>query len=112
MVDLGHQIRQLRKARGWSAQRLADETGGVATRSVIADLEIGRRKDLYLMVAVAVAKAFELTVEQLIDEEFTTTLKRQEIEQRLADLNVTLADVQRAQQELQTELELVNGSAE
>lgn len=64
---LGRRIRELRKARGWSARQLAEETNGVATRCVIADLEVGRRQDLYLTVAMAIAHALGMSVEQLID---------------------------------------------
>ncbi len=64
---LGQRIRALRKTHGWSAQQLADNSGGRVTRSVIADIENGRRGDLTLSQALGVSNAFRLSVEELVD---------------------------------------------
>ncbi len=66
-TPLGVRVRSLRKQRGWSAQRLSDEIHGLATRCVIADLELGRKKDLSLIGGAAIAAAFGMSVEQLLD---------------------------------------------
>ncbi|SHU20794.1 Uncharacterised protein [Mycobacteroides abscessus subsp. abscessus] len=65
-TPLGVRVRTLRKQRGWSAQKLSDETGGSVTRCVIADLELGRKKDLSLTAGAAIASAFGMSVDQLI----------------------------------------------
>lgn len=66
-TPLGVRVRTLRKQRGWSAQKLSDEIGGVASRSSIADLEVGRIRDIGLSTAAAIARAFGMSVEQLLD---------------------------------------------
>lgn len=61
---LAAQVRRLRDARGWSAQRLADELAAVGApldRSVIANLENGRRASVDIQELFALALALEVT---------------------------------------------------
>jgi transcriptional regulator with XRE-family HTH domain len=55
---IGQRIARYRKIEGWSAQRLADESG--LTRSVVTNIENGRRSDLTVSELLAVADALGL----------------------------------------------------
>jgi transcriptional regulator with XRE-family HTH domain len=66
---LGQRIRILRKSRGWSAIELHRRANRAISRSDIASLETGRRKDISLTQAVALAKAFRITVDLLVADE-------------------------------------------
>ncbi|WP_166866488.1 helix-turn-helix transcriptional regulator [Salinibacterium sp. ZJ70] len=54
----------LRRDRGWSQQRLADELG--VSRQTIISIERGRF-DPSLPLAFRIARAFELPIEQIFD---------------------------------------------
>ncbi|MCW1820793.1 MULTISPECIES: helix-turn-helix domain-containing protein [Mycolicibacterium] len=59
---IGREVRRLRDARGWSAQRLADRTrelGYQVTRTVISDVEIGRRQQLSVAEMTVLARALD-----------------------------------------------------
>jgi transcriptional regulator with XRE-family HTH domain len=62
-VELGKQIRQLRTERGWRQIDLAVETG--LHENYISDLEHGR-KEACLQTLQVLAKAFDLTVADLL----------------------------------------------
>lgn len=69
MVALAAQVRRLRDARGWSAQRLADELAAIGVpldRSVIANLENGRRASVDVQELLALALAFGVTPAALL----------------------------------------------
>src|SRR5580692_9813848 len=69
-LSVGERIRGLRRARGWSAQRLADEAAQAGAkllkRSAIAKVEIGLRR-LQLDEAIIIAKIFDVPVDDLIE---------------------------------------------
>lgn len=74
--SVGRRIRELRKARGWSAQKLADlieVNGGTLGRSGISDLEVGRIQSPRFAEAVSIAKAFGLSLDQFADFETPTS---------------------------------------
>jgi XRE family aerobic/anaerobic benzoate catabolism transcriptional regulator len=62
-VELGKRIRQLRTERGWRQIDLAEETG--LHENFVSDLEQGR-KEACLRTLQVLAKAFELTVADLL----------------------------------------------
>lgn len=70
---IGRRIRELRKARRWSGQKVSDLTGGAISRSSIADIELGRAKDISLTAAIAIARIFDISVESLVDEHIPPT---------------------------------------
>jgi transcriptional regulator with XRE-family HTH domain len=90
IAPLGDRVRQLRKACGWSARELSERAGGAVTRCVLADLENGRRQDLSLTSALAVAAAFGMSVEQLADT--STSPKALEVAAELAEAKQQLSD--------------------
>jgi transcriptional regulator with XRE-family HTH domain len=57
---IGERIRWYRTIRGLSARALADLTGGVLTRAVIANLESGRKIDVTVTELVALAEALNV----------------------------------------------------
>jgi transcriptional regulator with XRE-family HTH domain len=59
-ADLGRRLAAYRKRNGWSAQRLADNTGGAVSRATIANLESGRRGDLGLRQFLALCLALRI----------------------------------------------------
>jgi XRE family aerobic/anaerobic benzoate catabolism transcriptional regulator len=62
-VELGKRIRQLRNERGWRQIDLAEETG--LHENFVSDLELGR-KEACLRTLQVLAKAFDLTVADLL----------------------------------------------
>jgi transcriptional regulator with XRE-family HTH domain len=62
-AELGKRIRQLRNDRGWRQIDLAEETG--LHENFVSDLEQGR-KEACLQTLEAIAKAFDLTVTDLL----------------------------------------------
>lgn len=66
-IPFGLCVRELRRLRGWSAQQVSDATNGAVTRSVISDLETGRKQHIDLAQAFALAHAFGLSVYQIAD---------------------------------------------
>ena len=61
--DLGSRIQGERKAKGWSQQRMADETG--LTRTYIGSVERGER-NLSLGALLQIANALDIAPEQLL----------------------------------------------
>lgn len=66
-MDLGKRIRELRTARGWTATELGRRAG--ISRVTLSKLERGFQTDMRLSSAIAVAKALDVSVEQLVDTE-------------------------------------------
>lgn len=66
-VLIGERIRFYRTIRRLSARELADLTGGVLTRAVIANLEAGRKTDVTVTELVALAKALDVHPASLDD---------------------------------------------
>jgi transcriptional regulator with XRE-family HTH domain len=64
---LGKRIRELRTARNWTAVRLSQETGGALTRVKISKLESNLQEHVSLIQGTALARAFGVTVEALLD---------------------------------------------
>jgi transcriptional regulator with XRE-family HTH domain len=62
-VALGERIRQLRQERGWRQIDLAEEAG--IHENYVSDLEQGN-KEVCLRTLQAIAKAFDLTVADLL----------------------------------------------
>lgn len=65
-------IRSIRKARGLSAAALAEamrEAGVPWDRSIVANIETGRRQDLRLTELVTFCRLFNVTVADLISED-------------------------------------------
>jgi transcriptional regulator with XRE-family HTH domain len=56
-------LKTVRRVRGWSAQRLADECG--VSRSVIANIENGRKRDVTVDELVAFVAALRVPVSVL-----------------------------------------------
>jgi transcriptional regulator with XRE-family HTH domain len=62
--SIAAQIRQRRKARKWSAQRLSDECAELGLefpRTTLADLENGRRRSISVAELLVAARALEIT---------------------------------------------------
>ena len=66
-MDIGNRIRQRRKAKGLSQERLAREAG--VTLSLISKIENGRIHDLHYSTLSGCAAALDMSVAQLIGEE-------------------------------------------
>jgi transcriptional regulator with XRE-family HTH domain len=64
-ITVVRNIRNIRAARKWSAQDLTNRTG--IPRSVLANLETGRRDAITVDELVAIAEAFNLSPVQLLD---------------------------------------------
>lgn len=62
-TSLSERIRQLRQQRGLSQGALAQAVG--CSRSFIAKLEAGQREDVSLSLAIALAKALQVSLEEL-----------------------------------------------
>jgi transcriptional regulator with XRE-family HTH domain len=60
MPGLGSRIHHYRKLNGWSAQQLANHTGGQVSRSIIASIESGRREDLTVRQFMAICSALQI----------------------------------------------------
>lgn len=64
-------VRGLRKARGWSAQRLAEEMTAAGLpwdRNIVANLENGRRKVVTVDELLCFARIFDVGPMALLDE--------------------------------------------
>ena len=66
-MDIGSRIRQRRKAKGLSQEKLAREAG--VTLSLISKIENGRIHDLHYSTLSGCAAALDMSVAQLIGEE-------------------------------------------
>jgi len=65
-------IVRLRKQRGWDQKALA-KTAGI-DQAVVSRIERGIQKDFKLSVVVAIANAFEIEVDDLLNDEFKHTI--------------------------------------
>lgn len=59
-------IRELREARGWSLRELGQRMGK-ATGSHVTQIELGKRRNLSLMTACELAKAFGIGLDDLVE---------------------------------------------
>jgi transcriptional regulator with XRE-family HTH domain len=62
-IQVGLRIRELRSAKGWRQIDLAEEAG--INENYVSDIEIGK-KEICLRTIQAVAKAFDLTLSELL----------------------------------------------
>ena len=62
---LGHNVRQLREARGWSQEDYADRAG--IHRTYVSDIERGRRNPT-ITVVEKLARPFGVSAGSLLDE--------------------------------------------
>lgn len=98
-AQVAQHVRELRNARRWSAQRLADElskNGADWNRQVIAKLETGRRESISVGELMTLCAVLEVTPTYLLglddqrpdlgDERVTA------LEARVARLEATVAD--------------------
>lgn len=87
-------LRYLREMRGWDQKDLANAAD--IAPSVISRLERGLQQDLKLSVAIALSKALEVPIDQLLDEEHQAmpTNVCQELELILNVLNTQPQDIQ------------------
>ncbi|MFD8770102.1 helix-turn-helix domain-containing protein [Microbacterium oxydans] len=66
VVAMGRRIAYYRKARGISAAELAERAGGGLTRSVIANLENGRKVDLSVQQLFAIAEVLNVPASSIV----------------------------------------------
>jgi len=66
MPEFARRLKAARKSRGLSAQQLGDATG--IERSVIANIETGRRHSLHVGELVAIALALDVSATTLVPE--------------------------------------------
>jgi transcriptional regulator with XRE-family HTH domain len=64
-------IRELRAARGWSLERLAERSG--VSRSMLSEIERGRANPT-LAVTLKIARAFEISLDDLVETSITPPL--------------------------------------
>jgi len=69
---IGRTLRQARQRRGWSRETLAHNSG--VSWAAIAQIETGRRTDVRLNSLVQLARALDVTIDELIDDSPTTRL--------------------------------------
>lgn len=74
---IGRRVAQYRRERNMSAERLAEGTDGLLSRSVIANLENGRKADLSVSQLVSLAEALRVPVANLLvgDPELEASLR-------------------------------------
>lgn len=89
---IGERVRWYRNLRGLSAQDLADRMAGTMTRSVIANLEAGRKKDVTVTELTALAQALDVAPLSL-DSRLNDSLGqwRQGYEQAVRDMQAQLS---------------------
>lgn len=68
METLGERVRQLRRTRGWSQQQLADRTGGQLDQTAISRIETRQGHEPGVFTAVLIARAFSMTVDELVSD--------------------------------------------
>ena len=64
MATLGHRVRELRKAHGWSQQKLGDEAG--VTAQTVWLLETHQLKDVKLSTLSKIADAMGVSLTDLL----------------------------------------------
>lgn len=64
METMGDRIRTLRKSKGWTQQKLADELG--VTREAVSQWESGEIKNIKLATFLALIELFGTTHEYLV----------------------------------------------
>jgi transcriptional regulator with XRE-family HTH domain len=95
-VDIGERIRALRTARGLSQEEVARRTG-IGLKSY-GDLERGRTKDPHYSTLRGVARALEVRVEELLEEDPATPFSGlgtgpEEAPERTPELDVELTNL-------------------
>lgn len=73
VASIGPKIRALKQFSGMSAEELAERTGRTLTRQVIADITTGRRRDMKLSYALALAAALGTKIQHLLDPDIDAT---------------------------------------
>lgn len=63
---LKEKIKELRESRNWSLRELGQRMGK-ATGSHITQIELGKRRNLSLMTACELAKAFGISLDELME---------------------------------------------
>ena len=63
---IGVKTKKIREAKGWSRRELGRRMGK-ATGSHITQIEMGKRPNLSLMTACELAKAFEISLDELVE---------------------------------------------
>lgn len=83
---VGRRVARIRKNAKISAGELAERAGSGLTRSVIANLENGRKDDLAVSQLVGLARALEVTVDELLvgDAHLETTFEHARARSRSA----------------------------
>lgn len=66
MAEIGARIAELRHARGWTQQELADRSG--ISWGYIRLLEAGYRRNIQARTAIKLANAFGITIDDLLRE--------------------------------------------
>lgn len=64
--DVGSRIAKYRKMNAWTGEDLASAAGNGVTRAVIANIETGRKRDLTIVQAVAIARALQIPLGALL----------------------------------------------
>ena len=64
----GDRLRRLREAKGWSQEELARQAGSV-TQAQVSRLESGQRANPKATVLLALARALQVSVDELLREE-------------------------------------------
>ncbi|ATN90885.1 hypothetical protein SEA_LYSIDIOUS_81 [Gordonia phage Lysidious] len=94
----GERLRHLRKAKGWSAQRLSDEihqrTGKLVPRSTISQYENANTDEMPLSLAVAVCDIFDISLDLFTDRNVSA---------RAVTVSAIIADAQQQLREVLAE---------
>lgn len=67
MIDIGKQIKNLRKEKNYSAAELSDRSG--VARSLISQLETGKRQSANIDTLDRLAKALDVSLSHFVSEE-------------------------------------------
>lgn len=65
MQVIGSKVKKMREAKGWSQRELGRRMGKT-NGSHIAQIEKGKRLNLSLMIACELAKAFDISLDELV----------------------------------------------
>lgn len=74
MYELGKKIRELRRSKNYSARELSERSG--VARSLISQLETGKRQSTSMDTVYRLAKALNVPVTSILTEESSTTLPK------------------------------------
>lgn len=73
--NLGKRIREFRKLRGWSAEKLSEMAGGKVSAPAIYKIEGGFQGNLSFTQGMAIAHALGVAPESLLDQELPEDVK-------------------------------------